>query len=63
MTKDEWYATGPGRSMCRECGEDVLIDEVADLRGVQNVCKVCCHAWWIHGPLTPAQYKTLPRKP
>jgi hypothetical protein len=55
----DWYASGPGRSMCKKCGETPPgVQEVADGRGVQNYCAVCGHSWWIKGgPLTAADYK------
>lgn len=54
---EDWYAVGPGRSMCKKCGEERLVHQVADARGVQNVCQVCAHAWWISGPLSVKDYK------
>lgn len=54
----EWYTSGPGRSTCKKCGEEPpLVQEVADGRGVQNFCAVCGHTWWLHGPLTHAEWK------
>ena len=57
MNEQDWYATGPGRSVCKGCGEERLVHQVADSRGVQNFCQVCCRSWWIRGPLTCAEYK------
>lgn len=33
--------------MCRKCGEDRLTSKVEDPRGVQMVCGVCAHDWWV----------------
>ena len=52
-----WWASGPGRSMCKKCGEEKLVDEIADGRGVQNFCAVCGNIWWLSGPITAAEYK------
>lgn len=56
----DWYASGPGRSVCKACGEERLVQEVADGRGVQNFCQVCANTWRIKGPLTCAEYRALP---
>lgn len=54
---DDWYASGPGRGMCKKCGEERLVQQVGDRRGVQNFCMVCGHSWWINGPLSVEDYK------
>ena len=55
---DEWFSTGPGRGTCKMCGEDRLVHEVADGRGVFNFCSVCSHQWKISGPVTKQAYTT-----
>lgn len=54
---DDWYAVGPGRSTCKKCGEERLVHEVADARGIQNFCQVCTNSWWLSGPMTSDMYK------
>lgn len=61
-TLDEWYAVGPGRSTCKRCGEERLVHEVADGRGVQNFCQVCSHTWWLSGPMTCLEYRASLRR-
>ena len=65
MTEQDWYASGPGRSMCKKCGEEKLVQEIADARGVQNFCMVCSHSWWVlqhaDGRMAAHEYRTLPR--
>jgi len=57
MTERDWYASGPGRGMCKKCQEEKLVQQIGDSRGVQNFCMVCGHSWWIDGPLTAAEYR------
>ena len=44
--KDDWWTIGPGKGLCRKCGEERLVTEVTDFRGVQMFCQVCSHHWW-----------------
>lgn len=57
MSDPNWWAAGPGQGTCKKCGEDRLIDETADSRGIRRHCAVCCHSWWIAGPLTAEEYR------
>ena len=62
-TMDDWYALGPGRGTCKRCGEDRLIDEIADARGIVHFCRVCSHDWKVSGPLTLQEYRQGKRWP
>lgn len=59
----DWWASKPGRGMCKKCGEERLVHEVADSRGVQHFCQVCSHQWWVEkadedvAPLSAAEYR------
>jgi hypothetical protein len=44
---DGWWQTREGRKMCRDCGEERLVEPITDARGTQHTCKVCGHAWWV----------------
>lgn len=48
---DDWWRVGPGKGMCRKCGEERIVSRVEDARGVQMVCDVCTNSWWVvkHG--------------
>lgn len=35
--------------MCRKCGEERLVHEVIDFRGIQHFCPVCGNCWWVVG--------------
>lgn len=43
----------PLEPRCEKCGEDRLLDRNRDRRGVQMVCMVCAHAWWLETQKPP----------
>jgi hypothetical protein len=46
---DDWWTIGPGKGLCRKCGEERLVTKVQDFRGIQMFCQVCSHHWWYIG--------------
>ena len=32
---------------CPRCGEWRLVELLRDVRGIQAICSVCAHEWWI----------------
>ncbi len=49
LPADDWWITGPGKTMCRKCGEERLTQEIIDFRGKQLYCQVCGHTRWLLG--------------
>jgi hypothetical protein len=47
--EDDWWRVGPGKGMCKKCGEERMVHQVVDFRGIQHFCQVCAHAWWVIG--------------
>ena len=56
IADNDWWASTPGLGMCKKCGEERLVHQVADGRGVRNFCPVCANEWWLSGPLTHAEW-------
>jgi hypothetical protein len=46
---DDWWIVGPGKGMCKSCGEERLVTKVQDFRGIQMFCQVCSRSWWYIG--------------
>lgn len=64
VSESDWWATGPGHTMCPFCGDERQVHQVGTGSGVINFCQTCGKDWPIHGPLTRAQYmeKYMTRK-